>query len=205
GRRSRFLKLFGVRVDLDQLERRLRRDGIQALCTGDDTGLIVAVVKSTPDPAAVICAMVGLPATAVRTVVLDELPRNANGKPDYAAVQRSADAPPETAAEPAAMAGGVQALYREILKADEVSDTDTFVSLGGDSLSFVETSQRLERQLGALPADWHLLTVAELEAGARNRPRGLLRWMETSVVLRAVAIVLVCANHIGLAEVRGGA
>ena len=189
GRRSRFLKLFGLRVDLDQLEHRLRLDGIQALCTGDDTGLIVAVAKSTPDPAAVICAKVGLPATAVRTLVLDELPRNANGKPDYAAVQRSADPPPETAAEPAVKADGVHALYREILKADEVSDTDTFVSLGGDSLSFVETSQRLERQLGALPPDWHLLTVAELEGGARDRPRGPVRWMETSVVLRAVAIV----------------
>ena len=205
GRRSRFLKLFGLRVDLDQLEHGLRSDGIQALCTGDDTGLIVAVAKSTPDPAAVICAKVGLPATAVRTLVLDELPRNANGKPDYAAVQRSAGPPPETAAEPAVKADGVHALYREILKTDQVSDTDTFVSLGGDSLSFVETSQRLERQLGALPADWHLLTVAELEAGARSRPRGPLRWMETSVVLRAVAIVLVCANHVGLSHVFGGA
>jgi acyl-CoA synthetase (AMP-forming)/AMP-acid ligase II len=205
GRRSRFLKLFGLRVDLDQLEHRLRRDGIQALCAGDDTGLIVAVAKSTPDPAAVIRANVGLPAAAVRTVVLDELPRNANGKPDYAAVQRAAGPPPETAAELAVTADGVHALYREILKADEVSDTDTFVSLGGDSLSFVETSQRLERQLGALPADWHLLTVAELEAGARHRPRGPFRWMETSVVLRAVAIVLICANHIGLTDVRGGA
>ena len=60
----------------------------------------------------------------------------------------------------------MHALYREILKADQVSDMDTFVSLGGESLSFVETSQRLERQVGALPTDWHLLSVAELEAGA---------------------------------------
>ncbi len=151
GRRSRFLKLFGLRVDLDQLEHRLRLDGIQALCTGDDTELIVAVAKGTPDPAALICAKVGLPPSAVRSLVLDELPRNANGKPDYAAVQRSAALPPEGAARPAVKADGVHALYREILKADEVSDTDTFVSLGGDSLSFIETSQRLERQLGVLP------------------------------------------------------
>ncbi len=102
-------------------------------------------------------------------------------------------------------ADGVHALYREILRVDQVSDTDTFVSLGGESLSFVETSQRLERRLGPLPADWHLLSVAELEAGARGRPRGPLRWMETSIVLRAVAIVLVCANHVGLSHVWGGA
>jgi acyl carrier protein len=205
GRRSRFLKLFGLRVDLDQLEHGLRLDGIQALCTGDDTRLVVAVAKGTPDPAAAVCAKVGLPATAVRTLVLDDLPRNANGKPDYAAVLRSADPPPETAAEPAVEAASVRALYREVLHADQVSDTDTFVNLGGDSLSFVETSQRLERQLGTLPTDWHLLTVAELEAGAGARPRGPFRWMETSVVLRAVAIVLVCANHVGLSHVWGAA
>ncbi len=205
GRRSRFLKLFGLRVDLDQLEYGLRLEGVQALCTGDDTGLVVAVAKGTPDPAAVICAKVGLPGTAVCTLVLDDLPRNANGKPDYAAVLRSASPPPKTAAEPAAEADGVHAVYREILKAERVSDTDTFVSLGGESLSFVETSQRLERKVGALPPDWHLLSVAELEAGARGRSRGLLRWMETSIVLRAVAIVMVCANHAGLSHVFGGA
>ena len=206
GRRSRFLKLFGLRVDLDQLEHGLRLDGIQALCTGDDTELLVAIAKSTPDPAANICAKVGLPATAVRTLVLDDLPRNANGKPDYAAVQRSAGPPPETTSKPTVKADGIHALYREVLQADQVRDTDTFVDLGGDSLSFVQTSQRLERQVGALPKDWHLLTVAELEAGARSRrPRGRIRLMETSVVLRAVAIVLVCSNHIGLTGVWGGA
>ena len=141
----------------------------------------------------------------MRTLVLDDLPRNANGKPDYAAVLRSAGPPPETTSKPAVKADGIHALYREVLHADQVRDTDTFVSLGGDSLSFVETSQRLERQVGALPTDWHLLTVAELEAGARSRrrPRGRIRWMETSVVLRAVAIVLVCGNHVGLTGVWG--
>jgi hypothetical protein len=203
GRRSRFLKLFGLRVDLDQLEHGLRRDGMPTLCTGDDTRLVVAVAQGTRDPAPAVCARVGLPATAVRTLVLDELPRNANGKPDYAAVLRSAVPLPETVAVPAAEADGVRALYGEMLKAEQVSDTDTFIGLGGDSLSFVETSQRLERQLGALPTDWHLLSVAELEAAAGGGPRGPFRWMETSVVLRAVAIVLVCADHVGLSQLDG--
>jgi hypothetical protein len=198
GRRSRFLKLFGLRVDLDQLEHGLRAHDVEALCTGDDTGLVVAVEKGTPDPTPVICAEVGLPATAVRTLSLDELPRNANGKPDYAAVQRSADLLP-AAGEP----DGVQAIYRDVLRAGSVHDADTFVGLGGDSLSFVETSQRLERELGVLPTNWHLLSVAELEAGAGYRPRGPFRWMETSIVLRAVAIVLVCADHIGLSHLEG--
>jgi acyl-CoA synthetase (AMP-forming)/AMP-acid ligase II len=202
GRRSRFLKILGLRVDLDQLEQGLRVAGIPALCTGDDSGLIVAVTKATPNAATVVGAKAGLPATAVRTLVLDDLPRYANGKPDYAALlRRSADPPP---GEPVT-GGGVRAIYREILKVDEVGDTDTFVDLGGDSLSFVQTSQRLESRLGTLPTDWHLLSVAGLEAGARVVPRGPVRWMETSTVLRAVAIVMICANHVGLSHVLGGA
>lgn len=204
GRRSRFLKLCGLRVDLDQVEQALLAAGISALCAGDDTGMVVAVAKGTPDPAAAVCARVGLPASAVRTVVLDELPRNANGKADYPAVLRCA-AEPSGRVESAAGAGAVRALYREILRTDEVQATDSFVSLGGDSLSFIETSRRLEQLLGTLPASWYLSTVEELESLARGRPRGLFGWMETSVVLRAVAIVLVCANHVGLTHVFGGA
>ena len=36
-----------------------------------------------------------------------------------------------------------------------MTEDSTFVSLGGDSLSYVEMSVRLEQSLGHLPADWH--------------------------------------------------
>ena len=207
GRRSRFLKLFGLRVDLDQLEHSLRADGIEALCAGDDARLIVAVTRSTPDPVPVVCTKVGLPATAVQTVVLDELPHNANGKPDYAGVLRLAESRTQgtESAAPAAQNSDVRALYREVLAVDEVADTDTFVSLGGDSLSYVETSRRLDDLLGTLPTHWYLRSVADLEQHARSKQRGLFAWMELSTVLRAVAIVLVCANHVGLTYLFGGA
>lgn len=207
GRRSRFLKLFGLRVDLDQLEHSLRADGIEALCAGDDARLVVAVTRSTPDPVPVVCTKVGLPATAVQTVVLDELPHNANGKPDYAGVLRLAESRTQgtESAAPAAQNSDVRALYREVLAVDEVADTDTFVSLGGDSLSYVETSRRLDDLLGTLPTHWYLHSVADLEQHARSKQRGLFAWMELSTVLRAVAIVLVCANHVGLTYLFGGA
>ncbi|AKS32322.1 AMP-binding protein [Mycolicibacterium goodii] len=204
GRRSRFLKLFGLRVDLDQLEQTLRADGIEALCAGDDTRLVVAVTPGTPDPVPVVCTRVGLPATAVQSVVLGELPRNTNGKPDHAGVLRLADRRAGSAAA-AAETSDVRALYREVLGVDEVADTDTFVSLGGDSLSFVETSRRLDDLLGALPAHWYLRSAADLERHARGGRRGFFAGMELSTVLRAVAIVLVCANHVGLTYLFGGA
>lgn len=209
GRRSRFVKLFGLRVDLDHLEHELRRDGIEALCTGDDDGLVVAVKAALHvddvDPSAAVCAKAGLPATVVHTFVVDELPRNANGKADYGAVLRALRAPREAAARPAATSEDVRAVYREILRVGPIDDAATFVSLGGDSLSYVEASQRLERRLGPLPHDWHLRSVADLESRGCARPRGPIGWMDTSTVLRAVAIVMVCANHVSLIHVWGGA
>ena len=41
-----------------------------------------------------------------------------------------------------------------MLGVDVIADTDTFVSLGGDSLSYVEASIALEALLGDLPPDW---------------------------------------------------
>ena len=42
GRRSRFVKPFGVRTDLDGVERLLAEHGIEAACTGTDAHLVVA-------------------------------------------------------------------------------------------------------------------------------------------------------------------
>ncbi|PRC48519.1 AMP-dependent synthetase, partial [Mycobacterium sp. ITM-2017-0098] len=49
GRRSRFVKMFGLRIDLHQLETTLRADGITALCTADDERLAV-VAAGQHDP-----------------------------------------------------------------------------------------------------------------------------------------------------------
>ena len=163
GRRSRFLKLFGLRVDLDQLEHELRSDGIEALCTGDDTGLIVAVTKATPDAGCSSARRRVYPqqrcAPSSSTICRDTPTANPT-TPRCCGTAR----PP---AEVPANGDGVRAIYRDVLNVDDVGDADTFVGLGGDSLSFVDTTQRLEREFGALPTNWHLRSVAELEAARR--------------------------------------
>lgn len=100
--------------------------------------------------------------------------------------------------------GAVKEALRTTLRCDAVSDDDTFVSLGGDSMAYVAASVRLERIVGELPRGWHLLTVQELAATAAPRRT---RWsvVETSVALRAVAVLLVVASHATLIDVRGGA
>ena len=57
----------------------------------------------------------------------------------------------------------VAEVFRVVLGRPEVGPDDTFVSLGGDSLSYVEASLRLESVLGRLPQEWQTLPVRTLE------------------------------------------
>jgi acyl carrier protein len=216
GRRSRFAKLFGLRLDLDELERRLAAEA-PVLCASDDELLAVGVAAPA-DVDAVVARLrdeLGLPRGAVVGVPFDELPRLASGKPDAATVLARARATrpasplaggegshaPESSAAPPVTA--VRAALAEVLGCGDVAPDDTFVGLGGDSLSYVEVAMVLEEHLRDLPDDWHLRTVAELEA--LEPGRHALRSVETNVGLRAAAITLVVGSHAGIFTVLGGA
>lgn len=192
GRRSRFVKIVGLRVDLGQVERMLADDGVTAAAAGDDTRLVVAVETADAvgheDAGLVgkdlvakdLAARLGLPRAAVAVRAVESIPRLPNGKVDYQGVL--AFAAEETAALPGPAAPGpasaaapasspepatpdVARIYAEALEVEHVRPTDTFVSLGGDSLSYVAASVRLEAALGTLPVGWHLMPVAELARG----------------------------------------
>ncbi|WP_222722684.1 AMP-binding protein [Actinomadura alba] len=197
GRRSGFIKLYGLRIDPHRIETMLARDGLISCCTSDDEGLVVAV---TGDVDAghikrLVAAECGLPARVVRVHVLAELPRLPTGKPDYQAVRRLTGPEPVSTTD-------LCRLYAQILDRPDVTEDSSFVSLGGDSLSYVEMSLRLEKTLGSLPADWHTRRIRDL-----RRPVRRARWrtLETSLALRAVAIVLIVGSHITIFTIRGGA
>ena len=63
-------------------------------------------------------------------------------------------------------------MYAGVLGRDNVKDTDSFVSLGGDSLSYVAASLELEKALGHLPQGWHLMTVGETCVDSAGRASG---------------------------------
>lgn len=87
----------------------------------------------------------------------------------------------------------VRGLYEQVFPTRTVAVGDTFVSLGGDSLSFVEISIGLEELLGQLPENWQSLTVADLET---IRPRkAVLHLVDTSLFLRFLGIVTIVAGH----------
>ncbi|EID81309.1 2-succinylbenzoate--CoA ligase [Rhodococcus sp. T7] len=207
GRRSRFAKVFGLRIDLQHVESALAQHGLTACCAGGTDELIVAV-QHCGDVDTVRHATArasGLPVAAIRVFPVDELPRTSTGKPDLRAVAELAHAsepPMATQSTTGPDTGAVRALYAEILHCTHVTDDSTFVSLGGDSLSYVRMSLRLEEMLGHLPENWHTTPVGDFAPAPRRR-----RWrrMETNVLLRAVAIVLIAGSHIHLFTLLGGA
>jgi acyl-CoA synthetase (AMP-forming)/AMP-acid ligase II len=91
GRAKRFVKLFGSRINLDEVEVLLHREaGILARCIGkNDTQLIVFVTDEahTAAVAPFLQKELSVHPTAVKTVLLEEIPVTANGKPDYKALE----------------------------------------------------------------------------------------------------------------------
>lgn len=210
GRLSRLVKILGLRVDLQRVEAGLEELGDTTVCVGSDDELVV-VAEGEPELRRVqrhAAAMAGLPVHRVRALAVDALPRLATGKPDLVAIRALAtpSEPPTLPpnAESPSGAATVRALYAELLDRPDVTDDDTFVRLGGDSLSYVEVSLRLEQLLGHLPDRWHLLTVRQLEDCRASRRRTWRR-LETGIALRAAAILAIVGSHVELVAVLGGA
>ncbi|WP_242638745.1 AMP-binding protein [Mycolicibacterium sp. S2-37] len=207
GRSHRFVKLFGLRVDLHRVETLLLEAGFPTQCTDDGRHLVVGVAGAF-DAArvrTVAADAAGLPADAVTVVRMTELPMLPSGKPDYAAVRAAAAAAP-----PGPSDSDIRRMFADVLHVDgsRIGPDATFTDLGGTSLTYVTTSVRLQRLLGRSPPDWPNLPVADLEqraAAAAPARRGLSATVETSVLLRAVAIVLIVGSHAGLFELWGGA
>ena len=85
GRRSRFVKIVGLRVDLGQVERLLADLGVQAASAGTDDGVVVAV-EGDHDAhllGKVLAQGMGLPRAALEVHAVEHLPRLATGKLDY--------------------------------------------------------------------------------------------------------------------------
>lgn len=202
GRRNRLAKLFGTRLDLDLAERLLAEEGIQSRLVADENGLRVFVTEPTAaEPARqLLRGSHCLPAHAITGHCLDAFPVTTNGKTDYAALRAL---PAEAPAAPVDVATAYVGVFGRA-----VGEQESFVSLGGDSLSYVETYVRLERLLGRVPADWPRRTVAELSALEPGRRRPWTRhWssLETPMLLRALAIVFIVGSHVDLWNLLGGA
>ncbi|MCR8660527.1 AMP-binding protein [Paenibacillus endoradicis] len=90
GRMKRFVKLFGLRINLDDVERKLVSIGEQPVaCTGSDDKLVVMIESELllADVKRCLEKMYKLHHSAYKIIVADAIPRMANGKTDYKAIK----------------------------------------------------------------------------------------------------------------------
>lgn len=96
GRLSRFLKLFGKRISLTEVENQLHRWGWLGACTGHDDNMLVVVEpqgqQQADDLQRQLTSWLMVAPRAVRVIMVDLLPRTANQKLDYAALSVLAEA-----------------------------------------------------------------------------------------------------------------
>ena len=213
GRTSRFAKLFGLRIDLDRVEHLSAQGGCPARAV-EHGGRLHLFVTSHRDQAQARLVAAGdsdsrttpWPSTCCRTS-----PSRPTASPTTAPSAGTPRRRRETSRaehDGPVTASQIRDLYAHLLGRPDADEDDSFVSLRGDSLSYVEASVRLGRLLPDLPKDWAQLPARRLAAGARHSPgAGRRSWapVETSVVVRAVAIVLIVASHANLMTVMGGA
>jgi len=90
GRMKRFVKLFGLRINLDDVERQLEGALHQAVaCTGSDDKLLVVIEHNIAIDEVKKCIeqIYKLHHSAYKINVVDSIPRMANGKIDYKVIK----------------------------------------------------------------------------------------------------------------------
>lgn len=88
GRKKRFLKLFGSRVNLDEVEGLLQRAGIPCACTGVDDRLDIYITDAdkVEDAERFIKERTSINPNGFKLHVIEEIPRSDSGKVLYSAL-----------------------------------------------------------------------------------------------------------------------
>lgn len=211
GRASRFVKLFGLRIGLDEIETQLRQDGHRAYVSGSDRGVVAFVQDVPADVMAALgdrlIARYDLPPSAIRIVPLGDLPLLASGKVDYRTLGDRASG---LLAQPLPQGGSNQdrqAALRRILRRPDADLALSFRDLGGDSLAYLEVEMLLGARPGGLPDGWDRLPLGGL-LDAGPLPAGQARGGRVSVgpelLVRVLAILFVIGLHATALPIGGG-
>jgi acyl-coenzyme A synthetase/AMP-(fatty) acid ligase len=86
GRKKRFLKIYGNRLNLDETERMVKNEfGLECACTGVDDHMVLFIADGTKtkDVSAYISGVTGIHFSAFEVRVIDKIPKNESGKTLY--------------------------------------------------------------------------------------------------------------------------
>lgn len=199
GRRKRMSKIAGLRISHEAIEHALAAEGMVAAVGGDDERLVAAFVsEQAADMVTRLMAKAsGLSRLQIEAFPVPELPRLPSGKVDHVGVTRMADARRGASGE------SIAQVFRRAFYPRRVAEADSFQTLGGDSLLYVQLSCAIEQKLGHLPDGWDRIPLGGL---ARLRPvKASGKTIDSALLLRALAITLVVVHHATLWPIPGGA
>ncbi len=85
GRIKRFIKIFGNRVNLDEVEKLLLDRGVESACTGKDNALVIYILKSEDKDVVkeFLTKKMGMHFSVFDIRVIDTIPKNSAGKTLY--------------------------------------------------------------------------------------------------------------------------
>lgn len=85
GRKTRFVKLFGIRISLDEVEEMLKNEGYECACTGDDETIQIYVAgpKTHANITSLLEKRIGINSAGYTVIYLDKIPTLSSGKIAY--------------------------------------------------------------------------------------------------------------------------
>jgi len=89
GRIKRFIKIFGNRINLDELEQLLKKSGVDSACVGKDNLLLVYLLLEENKIIAkdILSKKLGIHPSAIELRIIQEFPKNESGKTLYSQLQ----------------------------------------------------------------------------------------------------------------------
>jgi acyl-coenzyme A synthetase/AMP-(fatty) acid ligase len=214
GRADDLINCGGQKIVPDQLEDRIRASlgaGKQiAVAKVPDAqrgeGVLVAVTGANGrtsrvrESALAALQEMGISAgSSLHILEVDALPVTGTGKVQRnllseAFAARQSDKPNQAAADPTRISD-VLSLFRHEFPGQDVQPDDSFESLGGDSLHYIQVSLALESRFGPLPETWEKLSVAELQQRFKGAKPSSWRTLEMATLTRAFFMVCIVALH----------
>jgi len=190
------------RIAISRIDDELRGDGFFVAIESGSGVKVNEVLEATIDE----LLLLGINAqSSVKVQEVKEIPRTDTGKVRRKELSKLyTKATVEKKSQSLSEASTIFELYANIFPGVEIKPEDTFRSLGGDSLNYIQMLMLLETRLGFAPTDWDKMPVEQLEKIESNKKSSLFSWLDTSVFLRAIAIMGVVATHSGGDALGGG-
>ncbi|MFZ8200623.1 AMP-binding protein [Alteromonas portus] len=199
GRKSRFIKVFGNRISLDQIEVFCSQQGYTCIASGEDEKLVVLTKDEDNEEkiSLLLSERLKLPKSSILVLYAEKFPTLPNGKIDYKKVLITGE--PESKIK----ANSVQQAFVSVFGQDASNKELSFTDLGGDSLTYVKLSIELEELIPELPEDWVNKSIIELDRLSKSvekqqssKETRTLNRLANADTLRAIVCVLVVAFHV---------